>query len=132
MRAALTTLPAALLLCACAVPDPIVVPAAAGRPAGEVARLVAASEARLFPCFIDSVVGADGAPLDLERLRSEVTLPPGRYRVTLHCTNNLHKWSPAVDLTARAGKRYQVTGYFVDDSITIFTMRMRAKVTELS
>ena len=133
MRAAITTLPAVLLLAACAVPDPIVVPAAAGRPASEVANLVAGSEAKLFPCFITRVAGAGGAHLELGRLRTEVTLPPGQYRVTLHCTNNAgHSWEPAADVSARAGRRYQVTGYFIDDSITIFNMRMRVKVVELS
>lgn len=132
MRAVVSTLPAALVLGACVMPEPIVVPAAAGRPASEVARLVAASEARMFPCSIRSVVGSDGAALDLGRIRPEVTLLPGRYRVTLYCTNNAgHSVEPFADLTARAGKRYQVTGYFVDDSITIWNMRMRAKVSEL-
>ena len=132
MRAVISTLPAVLLLAACAA-EPIVVPAAAGRPASEVARLVAASEARFFGCSISRVVGADGKALEIGRRRSEVTLPPGRYRVTLHCANGAgHEVEPFVDLTARAGKSYQVTGYFVDDSITIWNMRMRVKVAELS
>jgi hypothetical protein len=97
-----------------------------------VARLVAASDARLFPCYVNRVVGAEGASLDEGPMRTEVTLPPGRYRVTLLCTNNAgHTWDPAADVTARAGKRYQLTGYFIDDSITIFTMKMRVRVAEL-
>jgi hypothetical protein len=132
MRAAAVPLTATLLLGACAVPGPTVVPAAAGRPPGEVARLVAASDARLFPCYIDRVMGADGAALPVNRMSTEVTLPPGGYRVVLLCTNNAgHTWDPAAQLTARAGKRYQVTGYFIDDSITIFNMKMRARVAEL-
>lgn len=133
MRTAIATIPAALLLAACAiVPGPIVVPAAAGRPAGDLSRLVAASDARLFPCYIHQVQASDGAQLDLGRPGTEVTLPPGRYRVVLHCTNNaLHSWHPAADVTARAGKRYQVTGYFIDDSITAYNMKMRVRVAEL-
>lgn len=131
MRAVISTLPAVLLLAACAS-EPIVVPAAAGRSASEVASLVAASEARFFGCSISRVVGADGTTLEIGRRRPEVTLPPGRYRVTLHCTNSAgHSSEPFVDLSARAGKRYQVTGYFVDDSITIWNMRMQVKVSEL-
>jgi hypothetical protein len=133
MRTVIALIAAPLLLAACAiVPGPIVVPAAAGRPAGEVSRLVAASDARLFPCYIDRVQGTDGAPLELGRPGTDVTLPPGRYRVVLHCTNNAgHSWHPDTDVTARAGKRYQVTGYFIDDSITIFNMKMRVRVAEL-
>jgi hypothetical protein len=133
MRTSIATLPAALVLAACAiVPGPVVVPSAAGRPTGEVSRLVAASDARLFPCYIHQVQGADGASLDLGRPGTEVTLPPGRYRVILHCTNNAgHSWHPDADVAARAGKRYQVTGYFIDDSITIFNMKMRVRVAEL-
>lgn len=133
MRAAITILPVALLLGACAAPAPTIVPAAAGRPASEVSRLVAASEARVFPCAIDQVLGARGAPLALgARWPSDVTVPPGRYRVVLYCTNGAgHVVQPAADVTAQAGKRYQVTGYLIDDSITVWNMKMRAKVTEL-
>ena len=133
MRLALTTLPVVLLLGACAaVPQAIVVPAAAGRSADEVSRLVAASDAKLFPCYIHRVSGADGKAVELGSLGTEVTLPPAGYQVTLLCTNNAgHKWDPSVQFTARPGKRYQVTGYFIDDSITVFNMKMRAKVAEL-
>ena len=132
MRTAIATLIAASLLGACAAPDPIVAPAAVGRPAHELAQLVAGSEAKLFPCSIEAVSGPGGNPIELGRRRSEVTLPAGTYDVTLHCTNNAgHSWRPAARLDARAGKRYQVSGYFIDDSVTIFGMKMRTRVTAL-
>ena len=133
MRAAVATLSAAFLLGACAASGPIVVSTAAGRPASEVSRLVAASDTRVFPCAIDQVLGAQGAPVALgARWPSDVTLLPGRYRVALYCTNGAgHVVQPAADVTARAGKQYQVTGYLIDDSITVWNMKMRARVTEL-
>ena len=132
MRTAIASLTAASLLVACAVPDPIVLPAAAGRPAREVSQLIAGSEARLFPCSIEGVASPDGKALEIGHRRSEVTLPPGTYRVTLHCTNNAgHAAKPFVRLDARPGKRYQVNGYVIDDSITIVNMKMAVRVTEL-
>ena len=132
MRALVAVIPVVLLVAACAT-GPVVAPAAVGRPAGEVSRLVAASESKTFPCAIDQVVGAQGAPVPLgARWPSDVTLPPGNYRVVLYCTNGAgHVVQPAADVAARAGKRYQVTGYLIDDSITVWNMRMRAKVAEL-
>ena len=132
MRTALASLlPLALLLGACAT-APVVVPAAAGRPAHEVTKLTAASEASFFPCAFGRIVGADGASLDVGRWPQEVTVPSGRYRITLYCTNGAgHTVEPATDLDAKGGKRYKVAGFFIDDSITVFNMRMRARVTEL-
>lgn len=121
-----------LLLAACAAPAPVTAPAAAGKPAAEVSRLVAASEAKLFPCQIAKVEGAAGAgTVDLGgAVRPEVTVPPGRYRVTLKCSSGYHSANPRTDVTARAGRSYQLTGYLVDDSITVFNMKMAIKVTE--
>lgn len=127
MRSPFLPVLSALALCACAAPTPLVVPAAAGKPAAEVARLVAASEARLFPCSIQDV----GGGIELGGNRSEVTLPPGRYRVTLFCTSGQHSFRPQADVVARAGKGYRLTGYLLDDSITIFTMKMGVKVAEM-
>lgn len=121
------------LLSACAAPAPFVHPSAAGKPVSEVSRLIAASEAKQFPCNVLEAKGAgvaDDAGLVGHR-SPEATLLPGRYRVTLHCTNGFHEFKPKVDVVARAGKSYRLTGYLVDDSITIFTMRMRVKVAEL-
>ena len=132
MRNAIAILTAASLLGACAVGDPLVVPEAAGRPANEVARLIAGSEARMFGCSIEKVSGRDGKALALGQRRPEVTVPPGPYHVTLHCTNNgPYDWRPETPINARPGKRYQVNGYFIDDSITAWGMKMRVRVTEL-
>ena len=123
-----------LLLSACAAPaTTFVAPSAAGKPGAEVSKLVAASEAKLFPCNISAVKrsdGADAADLGGSR-KSDVTLPAGRYRVILLCTSGYHSFRPQADVAARAGKTYHITGYLVDDSITIFNMKMSAKVAEL-
>ena len=123
----------ALLLCACAPATNFVAPSAAGKPGSESSKLVAASEAKLFPCTIQDVKGADGADaVDLGgSLKADVTLPAGRYRVTLNCTSGYHIFKPQAELAARGGKNYRITGYLVDDSITIFNMKMQAKVAEL-
>lgn len=123
----------ALLLSACAAPATnYVAPAAAGRAGAEVAKLIADSEAKLFPCSIQEVKSADGANVDLGGSnKSDVTLPAGRYRVTLFCSSGYHSFKPEAEVAARGGKSYRVTGYLIDDSITIFTMKMRAKVAEL-
>lgn len=118
------------LMAACAAMAPIVHPAAVGRPAADLSRLVAASEARLFPCSIATVEG--GGLADLRGRHPEVTLLPGVYKVTLECTSGYHTARPQVMVTLAAGKAYRVTGFLVDDSITIFNMRMRAKVTEIA
>jgi hypothetical protein len=123
-----------LLLSACAAPTTsFVAPTAAGKPGTEVSKLVAASEANLFPCNILYVKGPDGShAVDLGGShKSDVTLPAGRYRVTLLCASGYHSFKPEADVAARAGKSYRITGYLVDDSITIFTMKMRVKVAEL-
>ena len=125
---------ATLLLSACvAPPGNLVAPAAVGKPGTEVSKLVAASEAKLCPCYIFEVKGADGASaVDLGGShKSDVTLLAGRYRVTLVCTSGYHTFRPQTEVVARAGRSYRITGYLVDDSITIFNMRMRLKVTEL-
>ena len=116
----------AILLCACAGPAPYVAPVATGKASGEVARLVAASEAKLFPCSIMEVAG-----MDLGGKKSEVTLLPGRQQVTLHCSNGYHVFKPQTEVVARGGKSYVLTGYLIDDSITIFNMKMRVKVGEV-
>jgi len=116
----------AILLCACAAPAPYTAPAAAGRSSAELARLLVASEAKQFPCTIMGVKG-----VELEGKKSEVTLLPGRYQVTLHCSSGFHEVKPQAEVLARAGKRYMLTAYFVDDSITIFNMKMRVRVAEL-
>lgn len=124
----------ALLLSACAAPaTTFVAPTAVGKPGVEVSKLVAASEAKLFPCNILAVKGADGADVvDLGGShKSDVTLPAGRYRVTLFCTSGYHSFRPQADVAARAGKSYRITGYLIDDSITIFNMKMSVKVAEL-
>lgn len=125
---------ATLLLSACAAPaGNFVAPAALGKPGTEVSKLVAASEAKLFPCHILEVKGIGGASaVDLGVSRqSDVTLPAGRYRVTLACTSGYHTFKPHIDVAARGGRSYRITGYLLDDSITIFNMRMGLKVTEL-
>ena len=121
----------ALLLSACVAP-PVTVPAATGR--AEVSRFVAASEAKLFPCLVSAIEGMAGAGnVDLgNQPRPEVTLPPGRYRVTLKCSSGYHSSHPRVDVAARAGRTYRLTGYLVDDSITVFNMKMAVKVSELA
>ena len=121
----------ALLLSACAAP-PVTTPGAQGKSASEVSRFVAASEARMFPCLVAQVVGAAGAgSVDLGgQPRPEVTVPPGRYRVTLKCSSGFHSSHPHVDVTARAGRSYRLAGYLVDDSITVFNMKMAIKVAE--
>jgi len=116
----------AVLLCACAGPAPYLAPVAAGKSPGEVARLVAASEAKQFPCSIMEVKG-----VELGGKRSEVTLLPGRHQVTLSCSSGFHEFKPQAEVVARGGKAYALTGYLVDDSITIFTMKMRVRVAEL-
>lgn len=126
--------PVLLLLSACAnQPTSFVAAGAAGKPGTEVAKLVAASEARLFPCNIFEVKGVDGAnALDSGGPpKSDVTLPAGRYRVTLVCSSGYHAFKPQVEVAARAGKTYRLAGYLIDDSITIFTMKMQIKVAEL-
>lgn len=117
-------------LSACAAMAPFVHPSAVGRPGGEVGRLVAASEARLFPCSIATVEG--GNATEVRGRHPEVTLLPGTYKVTLECTSGYHTARPQVMVAVGAGKAYRVTGYLVDDSITVFNMRMRAKVAEMS
>ena len=124
----------AFLLFGCAnQPANLVAPAAVGKPASEVSKLTAASEARLFPCTIFKVSSASGgADMELSSLyKSDVTLLPGRYRITLYCASAYHSFEPQTEVVAQAGKTYRITGYFIDDSITIFTMKMRAKVAEL-
>ncbi len=117
----------ALALTACATPGPYIAPGAAGKAPSEVSRFLPASEAKLFPCSILAVSGADLGG----SFRSEVAVPPGRYRVTLNCTSNYHTFQPEAEVAARAGKTYRFTGYLIDDSITIFNMKMRVKVEEL-
>jgi hypothetical protein len=121
-----------LLLTACAAPGPYVGPGAVGKAPSEVAKLLAVSEARLFPCrFLR--FAAQGAPqIEVEGLRTDITLAPGRYVVTLDCASSYHSFKPQVDLMLRAGRAYRLTAFLVDDSITIFTMRMRVKVEEFS
>jgi hypothetical protein len=124
----------ALLLSACAAqPTSFVAPAAVGKPGSEVSKLVAASEAGLFPCSILKVSGASGAAaVDLGgHNRSDVTVLPGLYRIALHCASSYHSFEPQAEMVAQAGRTYRITGYLVDDSITIFTMKMGAKVAEL-
>ena len=121
----------AFLVASCAAP-PLTAPSASGKPASEVTRLVAASDAKLFPCNIFEVKGGTGAD-DLGNMnRPEVTLAPGRYRVKMKCASAYHVFSPSVEVVARAGKSYRLTGYLLDDSITLFTMKMGIKVTEQS
>lgn len=123
-----------LILGACGIMPPAsyVSPAAAGKSAAEVSKLVAASEAKAFPCSILEVKGSGGtAPVDLGGQKSDVTLPPGRYRVTLFCSSGHHNFKPQAEVSARAGRSYRITGYLVDDSITIFTMKMGARVSDL-
>ena len=129
----LTSCVLVLLAGACA-PVPITTTGAAGKPASEVSKLVAASDAKSYPCNISAVTAAAGAEgVDLGGLlRPEVTLPPGRYRVTMKCASPYHAFNPHVDLTARAGKGYRLTGFLIDDSITLFTMKMAIRVTELA
>ena len=122
------------LVSACAAPAPsFVAPSVSGKSNLEVSKFVAASEAKLFPCKILAVEGADGADtVDLGgSYREEITLPPGRYRVTLICTSGYHTFKPEVGVVARVGKSYRLTGYLIDDSITIFNMKMRVRVAEL-
>lgn len=123
-----------LLAGACAAPNAsVVAPSAAGKPDAEVSKLVAASEAKLFPCTIERV--KDAAGVDVPALAgafvTTLTLPPGQYEVTLQCSSGYHVFKPSATLVAKAGKGYRITGYLIDDSITIFTMKMRAKVTQL-
>jgi hypothetical protein len=117
----------ALALAACATPAPFIAPVAVGKPPSEVSRFLPASEAKLFPCSIFAVSGLDFGG----SLRSEVSVAPGRYHVTLSCSSGYHVFKPDVQFTARAGKAYRLTGYLIDDSITIFTMKMNVKVEEL-
>ena len=117
----------ALALAACATPGPYVTPAAAGKAPSEVSRFLPATEAKLFPCSILAVSGVDLGG----SFRTEVAVPPGRYRVTLNCTSNYHTFKPEAEVGARAGKTYRFTGYLVDESITIFNMKMGVKVEEL-
>ena len=120
-----------LVLSACATPGPFIAPATVGKGPGEVSRLVPASDAKLFACSIVDVKGSPGVDLGGKKT-SEVTLPPGRYHVTLHCASAQHFFTPEAQVVARPGKIYTLTGYLIDDSITIFTMKMRVKVTETS
>ena len=119
----------AAALGACAAPEPFVAPSAAGKAPTEVARLLAASEASLFPCAFTQVSG--DTAVQFGGKRTDVTLAPGRYVVSLECASAYHSFKPQVEVTARPGRLYRVTGYLVDNSITIFTMRMRVKVEEL-
>ena len=122
-----------IVVSACAmIPTPFVAPAAAGKSAAEVSRLVPASEARLFPCAITEVKDANGADLGYgSNWKSDVTLPAGAYRVSLVCSSGQHEFRPQIGVNARAGKTYRLTGYPLDDSITIFNMKMGIKVAEL-
>ena len=123
-----------LLLSSCGIMPPAsyVAPAAAGKSPTEVSKLVAASEAKLFPCSIHEVRDVAGAAaVDLGGNKSDVTLAPGRYRVTLFCSSGHHNFKPQAEVSARAGRSYRITGYLVDDSITIFTMKMGARVSDL-
>ena len=117
----------ALALAACATPGPYIAPGAAGKSPSEASRFLPASEAKLFPCSILAVSGVDLGG----SFRSEVAVPAGRYRVTLNCTSNYHTFKPEAEVTARAGKTYRFTGYLIDDSITIFNMKMGVKVEEV-
>ena len=119
-----------LLLSACAPPQPFVAQNAAGKAPTEVSKLIAASEANLFPCSFTQIAG-DGAP-QIGGRRNEVTIAPGRYVISLECASSYHSFKPQADLVARPGKIYRITGYLVDNSVTIFTMRMRLKIEELS
>jgi hypothetical protein len=124
----------ALLLSSCAAPAPVVAPAVAGKPDAEVSKFFSASEAKSFPCSLFEVRTSDGTDaIDLRGVpKLEASLSPGKYRVTLRCANGFgHVFKPQVDVTALAGKRYRLTGFLIDDSITIFTMKMRVKVEEI-
>jgi hypothetical protein len=126
-----------LMLGACAGvtlgPQSFTAPASIGKPQAEVSKLVAASDARYFFCTIQRILDTAGANApDLGgNIKTDVTLPPGQYQVTLHCSNGTHIYSPTLRVFAKAGKSYRISGEFIDDSITIFTMKMRANVTEL-
>lgn len=120
----------AWLMAACAVPAPFVAPGVVGKPPGDVARLLAASDAGLFPCSFVHVVGDSDLPLGTRR--TELSLAPGRYVISLECASAYHVFKPRAELVARPGKTYRVTGYLVDNAVTIFTMRMRVKVEELA
>ena len=126
MRSSPAALLPAILLCACAAPAPYVAPVAADKPSSQVSRLVVASEAKQFPCTISEVKG-----MELGGKKSEVTLLPGRHQVTLNCSSGFHEFKPQTEVVARGGKGYKLTGYLVDDSITIFTMKMGVKVAEM-
>ncbi|QJR12956.1 hypothetical protein DSM104443_04050 [Usitatibacter rugosus] len=120
-----------LLLGACAA-TPFTAPNASGKGAGDVTRLVAASETKLFACNILEVRGVRGSTgVELGATRSEVTLLPGHYDVTLFCSNGQHSIKPRVQVNALGGKGYRLAGYLVDDSITIFHMKMAVRVAEL-
>lgn len=121
---------APLLLVACAAPGLYVAPSVVGKSQTEVAKLVAASGATLFPCTFTRISG--DSELQLGGKRTEVTLAPGRYVVSLECASAYHSFKPQTELNATQGKTYRITGYLVDNSITIFTMRMRVKVEEVS
>lgn len=121
---------APLLVAACSVPGPFVAPSVVGKAPSEVARLVAASDSGLFPCAFIQVSG-DSA-VTLGAMRTDLTLAPGRYVILLQCASAYHSFKPRTELNVRPGKTYRITGYLVDNSITIFTMRMSVRVEELS
>ena len=121
---------APLLVAACSVPGPFVAPSVVGKAPSEVARLVAASDAGLFPCTFIHVAGDSAVPLGARR--TELTLAQGRYAISLECASLYHSFKPRTELNVRPGKTYRITGYLVDNSITIFTMRMSVRVEELS
>ncbi len=123
------TLLAPLLLAACAAPGPFVAPSVVGKAPSEVARLVAASDAGLFPCTFIHVAGDSAVPLGARH--TELTLAPGRHVISLECASAYHSFKPRTAFTSRPGKTYRVTGYLVDNSITIFNMRMGVRVEEL-
>jgi hypothetical protein len=123
------TLLAPLLVAACSVPGPFVAPNVVGKASSEVARLVAASDAGLFPCAFIQVSG-DSA-VTLGAMRTDLTLAPGRYVILLQCASAYHSFRPRTELSVRPGKTYRITGYLVDNSITIFNMKMAVRVEEL-
>ena len=85
---------APLLLAACAAPGPFVAPSVVGKAPSEVAKLVAASDAGLFPCAFIHVAGDSAVPLDAKR--TELTLAPGAMRSHSSARARITRSSPGL------------------------------------
>jgi hypothetical protein len=137
MKARLALFAIVALLPACAAPPKpsIVDPIVSKTPGASASVLIAAAEPQCCTCNIQHVYDAGGSKRDLginpAYGAKDVTLPPGEYRVSLHCSSGSIYSNLTANVAAKAGKRYLLTGSR-DTPLIAFTadIKWRVKVTE--